>query len=331
MAPFLLISKDAMNKPMITSILITLGAILVAVAASAADIPGVSTQPGRIEAQVLEAINTARANPAADVERLGLNATAQGDVSLDTAAFPGAPELSPLTWNQELSNAARLYGEDMFARVFYGHVSPDGQVPEDRIRATGYAPAVCAESIGGIAFINIIPAEQAASIITDNLLSNAFRKNAEGAPLLSPYYTEVGIAFVGGQLEFNGQTYNVYIIVMEFARPLPDDAGAIWGHVFQDKNGNGRYDAGEGIGSEEVSLTGLLNFGFSPTGYYLDRLDTGSDGTYFFEVPVGTFRIELQGPCNTCPASVDLESYGVSKRIDIEVPMAGIQGTGTGE
>ncbi len=316
----------------ITSIIsVVLGTIFMATVTSAAGIPEVSLQPDQIEAQILEAINAARANPMAEAERLGINATAPGDMTQGVAmAFPWFQDqgLAPLTWNQKLADAARLYGEDMLAKVFYGHVSPDGQVPEDRIEKAGYEPAVCAESIGGIAFINIIPAQQAASIITDNLLKDALERGSEGAPLLSNFYTETGIALVGGQLDFNAQTYNVYIIVIEFARPLPENAGAVWGHVFQDKNGNGRYDYGEGIGSVEVSLTGSRNFGFSPGGYYLDRIDTEADGTYFFEAPSGRFQIELQGiECHTCPIQIDIESIGISKRIDIEVPMTEAQGS----
>jgi uncharacterized protein YkwD len=43
--------------------------------------------------------------------------------------------LKPLKWDPEILPVARLHSQDMFARGYFSHVSPEGKTPSDRIRA----------------------------------------------------------------------------------------------------------------------------------------------------------------------------------------------------
>lgn len=71
------------------------------------------------EAELLQAINAQRAR--------GIEC---GDRELD--------ELEPLRMSAALQCAARLHSRDMFERDFVRHTNPDGDEPDDRMRAAGF-------------------------------------------------------------------------------------------------------------------------------------------------------------------------------------------------
>jgi uncharacterized protein YkwD len=47
---------------------------------------------------------------------------------------------SPLVTNPQLERAAEEHGQELVAVDYFAHVSPSGETPVDRIRATGYIP-----------------------------------------------------------------------------------------------------------------------------------------------------------------------------------------------
>ncbi len=47
---------------------------------------------------------------------------------------------SPLAINAQLEHAAEEHGQELVADDYFAHVSPSGETPVDRIRATGYIP-----------------------------------------------------------------------------------------------------------------------------------------------------------------------------------------------
>lgn len=56
--------------------------------------------------------------------------------------------LSPLDWSEELADIARGHSQDMAARAYFGHTSPEGNNAQDRYEAAGFfAPNVWAENI----------------------------------------------------------------------------------------------------------------------------------------------------------------------------------------
>ncbi|HWP05656.1 MAG TPA: CAP domain-containing protein [Polyangiaceae bacterium] len=55
--------------------------------------------------------------------------------------------VTELVMQPELRCAARLHSKDMSERNFFDHVNPDGEGPEERMRAAGYVFAVSGESI----------------------------------------------------------------------------------------------------------------------------------------------------------------------------------------
>ena len=54
-----------------------------------------------------------------------------------------------VTYNARLDAAAQGHADDMVARGYFSHVTPEGLTVEDRIRAQGYDPVAFGENIAG--------------------------------------------------------------------------------------------------------------------------------------------------------------------------------------
>jgi len=249
------------------------------------------------EALFLQWVNEARANPWAEAERLGLNVTELRNEVGESVASQWDEGLPPLEWNEQLALAATCHVQDMLGRLYYSHVSPDGVGPEQRIRSAFYDPIFYGESLGGVAFIKIISAEKAAHIIYEGLLRDAFRQGPEGAPLLDPLLRDIGLYLGGGQLLLEDSWYNVYILTCDLGRmnkPVYDSQGVLWGHVFKDLDGNGRYDQGEGIEGSLLTISSWPAVGFSPMIRVEDHMISRREGGYLFELMPGDYSLTVE-------------------------------------
>jgi len=249
------------------------------------------------ETMFLQWVNEARANPWAAAEELGLNVTELRNGVDECVATLWDNGLQPLEWNEHLALAATYHVEDMLCRVYYSHLSPEGIGPEQRIRSEFYDPIFYAESLGGVAFIKIISDEKAIRIIYEGLLTDALRQGSEGAPLLDPFLRDIGLCLGGGQLLIEDDWYNVYILTCDLGRthePVIDGNEIVWGHVFNDQNGNGRYDQGEGIQGSSLTISGWPTVGFSPTSRVEDQISSGPDGVYLFELIPGSYSLSVE-------------------------------------
>ncbi|HYE02508.1 MAG TPA: hypothetical protein VD963_04660, partial [Phycisphaerales bacterium] len=79
------------------------------------------------EVYLAELVNRARANPAAEAARLGLDLT----LDLTPAELARLVPQEPLALNQYLTLAARAHSLDMAQRDFFDHINPDGLDPTD--------------------------------------------------------------------------------------------------------------------------------------------------------------------------------------------------------
>lgn len=108
--------------------------------------------------------------------------------------------LEPLLENEALNKAAQLKAQNMFDENYWAHFAPSGKKPWDFILGSGYKFTYAGENLAK----NFSESHE---VVTAWLDSKTHRDN-----LLSPKYTDIGIAVVEGVL--NGQ--KTTLVVQEF-------------------------------------------------------------------------------------------------------------------
>jgi hypothetical protein len=213
--------------------------------------------PSPADQLFLEELNDARANPAAYGQSIGV----------DLSYIAPSP---PLAWDGRLVQAATLDAQDMNARNFFAHVNPDGLGPGDRIANAGYPAMAWGESIAAGGTIPQ-PADALALLIIDQGVPDLGHRNhllANGSP--DNLQRQVGIGIVQGG---SGAYQNYYVIDTGAVQNSP---AFLTGVVYNDANGNGRYDPGEGLGGVTVSVPGVGSVTTFDTGGYSIALPPGS-------------------------------------------------------
>jgi len=123
--------------------------------------------------------------------------------------------LPPLTLNPELTHAAQLKANDMFAKDYWAHVSPDGTTPWVWIRDSGYDYLYAGENLAR-GFTS------SSDVVTAWMNSPEHRAN-----MLSPNYTDIGFAIQSGTLTGTDTT----LVVQEFGSPYNADGTVKQNHM----------------------------------------------------------------------------------------------------
>jgi uncharacterized protein YkwD len=118
--------------------------------------------------------------------------------------------VAQLTYNAQLADAAQKKLNDLFARQYFEHVSPDGHGPSWIAEQSGYKYAIVGENLALGDF------KDEAALIDAWMNSPGHRAN-----ILNASYTDIGIAVARG--EFEGR--KVWIAVQEFGKPLSSCPG----------------------------------------------------------------------------------------------------------
>ena len=94
-----------------------------------------------------------------------------------------ARNLHPLSYNEELTLAARLHSQDMGDQNYFDHTSLDGREFYERIAGAGYDCQICGENI-------------AAGYSTPEAVVDAWM-NSDGhrANILDPDYCDIGVGY----------------------------------------------------------------------------------------------------------------------------------------
>lgn len=108
--------------------------------------------------------------------------------------------LGALSVNSALTSAANAKANDMFAKGYFVHTSPDGRTPWDFISAAGYDYVYAGENLA-------IGYASASELMSAWMNSATHRDN-----ILSPKFRDIGIAVVSGQYDGAETT----IVVQEF-------------------------------------------------------------------------------------------------------------------
>lgn len=111
--------------------------------------------------------------------------------------------LKPLTSNSQLNQAATAKAQDMFSDQYWAHVAPDGTLPWQFIKESGYTYLVAGENLAR-------DFSDTGSMVQAWMDSPTHRDN-----IVNPKYTEIGIAVVDGEL----QGYETTLVVQMFGEP----------------------------------------------------------------------------------------------------------------
>lgn len=178
--------------------------------------------PSEDEIFFLELINEARRDPLGMAESFGIDheTVLQDLPQLNAVLTEG---LDPLKFDDKLYKAASGHTGDMIANSYYSHDSLDGRTYDERIRESGYLAVVCGESLGMVAFQNLMdPAEAVRAIFESIFLAELDPGTTEERNILNPEITEAGIVLGSGPFATGGSILNAYLATLDFGKPVAD-------------------------------------------------------------------------------------------------------------
>ena len=229
---------------------------------------------------IFDGINLARSDPWGAVEALELDSMAIMKSMSSVEVDRWVAGLWPLVFNSILGKIAQAHCEDMLLRSFYGHDSPEGIGPEDRLAATDYQGEYRGEILYAVSFRSIMTVEEGVQVLMDFLLAEALMKIGDSECLLAEGPMEIGIGLSAGPMQSGGQTLNAYVLCLILASP---SSGFQCGYIYMDENNNNTYDAGEEAGDAELKT----NF----SGVVMAR--TNFRGAYCMRPPDDWWTIDL--------------------------------------
>jgi hypothetical protein len=273
--------------------------------------------PSDHEQLYLEYINRARADAVMEAERLATETNP--DITSAYRFFDIDPQdiveqfqwsvsngvidqvAQPLSFNENLLNAAQWHSEDMFANQFQGHVSvnpPTPLMPGDtlgnRANTAGYQYNSLGENV--YAYSDSVLAGHAGFDVDWGNSSNPahpdYNPDFVGQGMQNPAghranihnnsFKEIGIGVINGT---NGSV-GPQIVTQDFGRS--GTTTFITGVVFEDLNGNDFYDLGEGRQGVRVDVDESSYFAVSsPSGAY--SIPVTGDGSYLVDFAGGGF------------------------------------------
>jgi uncharacterized protein YkwD len=242
------------------------------------------------EAQyMLQLLNMARTNPQAAVQYLESNITpdiqatlnyygVNLNATLNTIASSQAQP--PLAWSPQLAQSAQAHSQDMATNGFQSHTGTDGSNPTQRMQSAGYTNAT---STGENVYAYASSVDQAMeAFLLDWGVSDAGHRANILQPNVSAQntYRDVGI----GLVTTNGSNSTGPLVVsQDFAAKAGEQAQVV-GVAFNDTQGTGSYQVGEGVGSVQITAINLANGQVSST-------QTWASGGYELGLNPGNYRL----------------------------------------
>jgi len=184
-----------------------------------------------VQEELLNRINELRTHPLSVARNLGLDII---EISRKWQGIRFDVSILPFDLNENLNKMAENHIIEMVTSGYIGHKSNLGQTLEQRAEYFGYNGIFNGESISVFCFENFVSVDNAIDVLWRDMVKDAFyRISAEGAPLLFPLYKDLGVALAGTQITLNGNTYNAYILCIEFG--IPQFSGYLVGRIYHNK------------------------------------------------------------------------------------------------
>jgi uncharacterized protein YkwD len=248
-----------------------------------------SEAPSNEAQYMLQVLNLVRTNPQAAVQYLesnitpsitatlnyyGVNLTATLNEIASTQAQP------PLAWNPDLAQAAQAHSQDMATNGFQAHTGSDGSTPPQRIAAAGYTNSTrSGENV--YAYADSVDQAMEAFLL-DWGVSDAGHRNNIMQPGVSAQdaYRDVGISLINS----SGDNSTGPLVVTQEFGAQPNEQAQVVGVAFNDSQGTGSYQPGEGVGSVQVTAVNLSTGQVSST-------QTWDSGGYELGLDPGNYQL----------------------------------------
>jgi uncharacterized protein YkwD len=259
-------------------------------------------------------VNRARRNPVAFQQEHGL--------PVDLSTVESRP---PLAVHEDLFASARFHADEMTTHNYFAHQSPvTGDWPNRMAREHGYPlPAAFLDNVNNIESIAAGTARDTAQEVLTNLIGDSSAAALGHRSLLLGIdgfanYREIGVGH-----SFNAASdYDHYWSIQTAYASTADRF--LTGVVYEDRNGNARYDLNEGLAG--VSVTALLQGGGLLTAETNSAggwsIKAAAPGTYSIVVGGGQFTGEATEAVNASSGSIAIDFISGSGRgvVDFDRP-----------
>ena len=187
-------------------------------------------------------------NIAVNYKHYGLN------VSTLRSEFAGYRVRPPLAMNKILMGTARAHSSDQANSGVQSHTGSDGRPFDQRIKEAGYQWALLAENVYAY---TLNPFYGHVGLNADWGVSDlGHRLNIMSCNADERYNAakEVGVGVVNAvaKKDAQGIPFGPLVVTQDFGAPSDRSKAFLVGVVYDDRNGNGQYDEGEGLGGVSI-------------------------------------------------------------------------------
>lgn len=264
----------------------------------AAPVPAAPVHPTPFEQLLVELVNRARADPAGEAARLGIGL----DDGRDGPPLGAAPR-PPLAPNPALLAAARRHGVWMIAADVFAHDGEAGSTPADRAAAEGYGWPVGEN----IAFQGTTGALEIDADLVRAQHAGLFRSPGHRENMLSAPWREIGAGQATGAFAMDGVVYDASMVVVKMGASR--GPAFLTGVVIDDRDGDGFYDPGEGVGGVRVTATGAAG---------VFETETAPAGGYALALPAGAYAVAFERDGLARVVEVEIDAVNVKRDALVE-------------
>jgi hypothetical protein len=248
-----------------------------------------------LEQMLLELVNRARLDPAAEAARFGIDLN-EG-LSANTIS---AVSKQPLAMNETLLSVARAHSQDMIDRDYFDHDTPEGVTPFQRMTNAGYNFTTAGENIAFRSTSGAVTTAMTLALHQDLFVDTGIPGRGHRLNLLDAGFQEVGV----GQVTGNFQGLNATMLTQDFG--TSGSRQFLTGVSYTDSDHDNFYSIGEGSNGTNVTVVG----GGSTA--------TAGAGGYSLAIGTGKQLVTLAGGAVTSSVTVEVDvSPNTNAKLDI--------------
>lgn len=255
--------------------------------------------PTDMEQYVIELINRARANPAAEAARYGIDL----NEGLAAGTISRAAK-QPVAVTPYLVDSARKQSQWMIDNTAFSHTGANGSSPSDRMKGAGYVFSGSwswAENIALRSYKTNAPHADVYEAMENDLFTDiGIGDRGHRVNLLSDVNNEVGVGAASGKYSY----YNATIVTQDFASS--GNSTFLTGVAYTDAVTKDKfYTPGEGLSGVTVTATRASDGA-------VFTAKTWASGGYSLKLGAGTYKVTAAG--GTLGKSITYDSVAIGQK-----------------